>query len=61
MTHEVPGLEGFKWQSAYGAFTSKGALDSVEWYVLNKKRHHADDDLWVEWEQCQIPDPPQPT
>lgn len=62
MTHEVPGMEGFKWQGAYGAFSvSKDALDSVEQYVLNQKRHHADHDLWDAWEQCQIPDPPQPT
>jgi len=55
VTHELrPGMF-FKWQGAYGAFTvSKESLDRVINYINNQKKHHAEDDLWSEFELTMV-------
>lgn len=59
MSHEVSGMEDFKWQGAYGAFTvGQREIEVVKAYVLDQKRRHAVEDTWDEWEHCHIPDPP---
>lgn len=57
MTHEVIGLNEFKWQGAYGAFTvGADALPAVRAYILGQKEHHRSGDLWQEWEEVWMPD-----
>jgi putative transposase len=52
MTHKVRPGEFFKWQGAYGAFTvSKSMVPTVKAYIEHQKEHHAQNDLWNEWEQ----------
>ena len=47
--------EFFKWQGAYGAFTvSKDDVSNVKAYVENQKEHHAEEHLWIDWEQTMI-------
>ena len=37
----VPGMKGFSWQDAYGAFTvSRSNLDGIVQYIGNQKEHH---------------------
>jgi putative transposase len=56
---EIAGMEDFKWQGAYGAFTvGKREIEVVKAYVLDQKRRHAVEDTWDELERCHIPDPP---
>jgi REP element-mobilizing transposase RayT len=52
VTHQINVEEFFKWQGAYGAFTvTKNLVPHVKAYVERQKQHHAEDDLWQEWEQ----------
>ena len=47
----------FKWQGCYGAFAvSPDAVESVEAYIRNQKIHHANRQLWDDWEHCFLPD-----
>jgi REP element-mobilizing transposase RayT len=42
----------FKWQGSYGAFTvSRSNLDEVVAYVKRQKEHHANQQLWPDYEQ----------
>src|SRR5437764_6929745 len=51
-THEVPGAATFRWQGSYGAFTiGRDAVPAVRAYVLNQKRRHAEQDVWLEREE----------
>ena len=51
MTHQITPGEFFKWQGAYGAFTlSKQAVPATKEYIEQQKAHHAQGDLWQEWE-----------
>jgi putative transposase len=60
MTHAIPGMESFKWQGAYGAFTvGHREIEIVQAYVQDQKRRHAVEDTWDELEHCQIPEPCQ--
>jgi putative transposase len=46
----LPG-ETFAWQDGYAAFSvSRSHLSKVERYVRHQKRHHAERDLWANWE-----------
>jgi REP element-mobilizing transposase RayT len=57
VTHEITPDEFFKWQGAYGAFTvGKEGVDAATAYILNQKTHHAEEDLTIEWEQCELVD-----
>ncbi len=57
VTHRVTPELFFKWQGAYGAFTvSKDGVPTVKAYVDRQKEHHAQNDLWAEWEQTIIED-----
>ena len=41
----------FKWQAGYGCFSlSRPHLKAVILYVRNQKRHHAQNNLWLDWE-----------
>ena len=43
---------GFAWQSGFSAFSlSRTHLDNAKHYLKNQKRHHAEGNLWPEWEQ----------
>lgn len=54
-THELPGLEEFKWQGGYGAFTlSSGDLPRVRLYVAEQKQHHLQQETWVDYERTWI-------
>lgn len=54
VTHELQPGRFFKWQGSYGAFTvSKADVPRVKAYVLDQKKHHAQQTLWHEWEICQ--------
>jgi putative transposase len=56
--HAAPG-EFFKWQGGYGAFTvSPDVVPAVRTYIQHQKQHHAAGNLWAEWEQMHLPDPP---
>lgn len=58
MTHAVENVESFKCQGAYGAFTvSNDAIEVVKAYILNQKRHHAEAQVWSDWERTWLPDP----
>jgi len=49
----------FKWQGGYGAFTvSPDGVPGVKTYITNQKRHHAEGNLWPDWEHTFIPEPP---
>ncbi len=55
VTHKITPNEFFKWQGAYGAFTvSKDGVPAVKAYIERQKEHHAQGDLWTEWEQTMI-------
>jgi REP element-mobilizing transposase RayT len=55
VTHQVMPGQFFKWQGAYGAFTvSKDNVPTVKAYIERQKEHHAQDDLWVDWEQTMV-------
>ena len=55
LTHAAQPGEFFKWQGAYGAFTvSKADVPGVIAYIDHQKQHHADGNLWDEWEQTMI-------
>jgi len=57
VTHEIAPGQFFKWQGAYGAFTlRKSEVPEVQRYIERQKEHHAEDDLWGDWEQTWIPD-----
>ena len=59
ITHQVAPGEFFKWQGAYGAFTvSKDNVPAVKAYVERQKEHHAQNDLWEEWEQAMVEEVP---
>jgi putative transposase len=56
LTHQVPGMEFFKWQGAYGAFTiSKASVPKVLAYIANQEAHHRDGttykDLEIAWDE----------
>ena len=56
MTYEL-GLQEFKWQGAYGAFTlGRDAVPTVRAYCLDQKRHHTAGDTWPEWEEVWMTD-----
>lgn len=56
-THEIPGLENFKWQGGHGAFTlGNSDLPRVRAYVLNQKQHHHQEAVWLEYERTFIED-----
>ncbi|PKO20263.1 MAG: transposase [Chloroflexi bacterium HGW-Chloroflexi-1] len=60
VTHEIAPGQFFKWQGAYGAFTlRKSEVPVVQGYIERQKEHHAEDDLWEDWEQTWIPDEEQ--
>ena len=41
----------FKWQAGYGGFSlSRPHLKAVIPYIENQKRHHAENNLWLDWE-----------
>jgi REP element-mobilizing transposase RayT len=41
----------FKWQGFYGAFSvSRWDISKIINYIKNQKEHHANDDLWPEFE-----------
>jgi len=57
VTHAIQPGEFFKWQGAYGAFTlSKDEVPRVIDYIRNQKEHHASQNLWPDWERCEILD-----
>jgi REP element-mobilizing transposase RayT len=60
MTHKIIGKdEFFKWQGAYGAFTvSKRHVPHVTAYIVNQKKHHAENDLWDEFEKTVVTELP---
>jgi putative transposase len=59
MNHEVLGIDAFKWQGSYGAFTlDRNGVTYVEAYVLAQKQHHADRTLWEDFERTWLPDDP---
>jgi len=44
-------IEGFRWQPGYGAFSvSRNHVERVKGYVLNQKKHHANNDIYPAWE-----------
>ena len=48
----LPGHEGFKWQSGYGAYSiDPGGLDVVISYIRNQRDHHAGSGLRPDLEQ----------
>ncbi len=52
INHQINPGEFFKWQGAYGAFTvSKNLVEVVQKYINLQKQHHADQNLYHEWEQ----------
>ena len=54
-SHEITPAQAFKWQGAYGAFTvSYDLVAQVKAYVLGQKQHHANQELWPEWETTFI-------
>jgi REP element-mobilizing transposase RayT len=57
VTHELQVGKFFKWQGSYGAFTvAKSDVPRVKAYILDQKRHHAQQMLWHEFEVCEIPE-----
>ncbi len=54
-THQIIGqADFFKWQGAYGAFTvSKRHVKVVTEYIVNQKKHHAENNLWDEFERTE--------
>ena len=55
VTHEITPGEFFKWQGAYGAFTvDKDAVPRIKAYIERQREHHAQNDLWHEWELSMI-------
>ncbi len=52
VTHQVTPQDFFKWQGAYGAFTlGKPDVPAVQAYIERQTEHHAQNDLWDEWER----------
>ncbi len=52
VTHEIAPRKFFKWQGAYGAFTlRKSEVPQVKAYILNQKQHHAENNVYDEWEK----------
>ncbi len=52
VTHVLQPGSSFKWQGAYGAFTiRKSEVPTVKAYILNQKRHHAENKLLSEFEE----------
>ncbi len=57
MSHEIKPGEFFKWQGAYGAFTLRyDDVPVVKQYIVNQKRHHAEQSFRPEWEKSEIAD-----
>ena len=57
ISHEITPDKFFKWQGAYGAFTlAKADVPRVIDYIRNQKQHHANQNLWQDWERCEITD-----
>ncbi len=57
-THVITPGEFFKWQGAYGAFTlRKEDAPDVKRYIEQQKEHHAQNDLWPEWEHTMTEEP----
>jgi REP element-mobilizing transposase RayT len=55
ITHVTQPGEFFKWQGGYGAFTvGKADAPAVTAYVEHQKQHHAEHELWDDWEQTLI-------
>lgn len=48
----LPGREGFAWQEGYGVFSlSRTHVEKVIAYIACQKQHHANADIWAEWEE----------
>jgi putative transposase len=55
VTHEINPGEFFKWQGTYGAFSiAKSAVPEVKAYIERQAEHHAQGNLWPEWEQTLV-------
>ena len=53
--------EFFKWQGAYGAFTlAKADIERGTHYIQGQKLHHADGQLYAEWEMTESPNERDP-
>ena len=49
---ELPLTAFLRWQEGYNARSvSRADVERVKQYVLCQKQHHADADLWYDWEQ----------
>lgn len=47
--------EAFSWQYGYGVFSvGQDGVGSVINYIANQKQHHADNDVWDNWEYIPI-------
>lgn len=47
--------EVFSWQHSYGVFSvGQGGVPKVVTYIANQKTHHADSELWDNWEQIPL-------
>ena len=47
----------FKWQGYYGAFSvSRWDVQKIIAYINAQKEHHANDDLWAEFEEAYVTD-----
>jgi REP element-mobilizing transposase RayT len=45
-------IQGFKWQSGYGAFSiGRNQVSRVIAYVENQKQHHSEGSIHPEWEE----------
>ena len=51
ITHKVQPGEFFKWQGSYSAFTvSKSLVPRIQAYINRQKEHHAQEDIWQDFE-----------
>lgn len=58
MTHRITPESFFKWQGAYGAFTvSKESVPIVKAYIERQKEHHAQNNLWADFENTMTVEP----
>ena len=47
--------EAFSWQHGYGVFSvGQKGVPRVVAYIANQKQHHADNDVWDNWENIPI-------
>ena len=57
MTHVLKPNQFFKWQGTYGVRSvDLSGVETVRAYIRNQKEHHANNDVWPEWEQCMAED-----